>query len=123
MRLVDGVDLGEMIRRVGSLPPARAVEIVEQVASALDAAHALGLVHRDVKPGNILVVPNADSGGRDHAHLSDFGLITRHGAVSGPTKTGQFMGSVGTSRPSRSAGSRSAPARTCTRSGASCSSV
>jgi serine/threonine protein kinase len=95
MRLVDGVDLGELIRREGPLPPARLVEIVEQVASALDAAHAMGLVHRDVKPGNILVVPQADTGARDHAYLTDFGLITRHDAVSGLTKTGQFMGSVG----------------------------
>jgi len=95
MRLVEGVDLGELIRREGSLPPARTVDIVEQVASALDAAHAMGLVHRDVKPGNILVVPQADTGGRDHAYLTDFGLITRHDAVSGLTKTGQFMGSVG----------------------------
>ena len=95
MRLVEGDDLGQMIRREGSLGPRRSVDIVEQVASALDAAHAMGLVHRDVKPGNVLVVSQADTGGRDHAYLTDFGLITRHDAVAGLTKTGQFMGTVG----------------------------
>ena len=55
MAYVDGVDLRELLRRDGPLPPERAVAVVEQVAAALDAAHAAGIVHRDVKPANILV--------------------------------------------------------------------
>src|SRR5512139_294129 len=65
MRYVEGDDLGEVIARDGPLPAQRAIDIVSQIASALDAAHARGLVHRDVKPGNILL----DAGG--NAYLSD----------------------------------------------------
>jgi serine/threonine protein kinase, bacterial len=58
MRLIDGPSLRELLRRHGSLNPARAVAIVRQIAAALDAAHATGVTHRDVKPGNILVTPD-----------------------------------------------------------------
>jgi YVTN family beta-propeller protein len=88
MRYVEGDDLRALISSRGPLPPDRAIEIVSQVASALDAAHARGLVHRDVKPGNILL----DTGG--NAYLSDFGLIKRSEVATGLTKTGQFMGSI-----------------------------
>src|SRR5262245_47222750 len=88
MRFIDGTDLGALIRRDGPLPAERAVEICAQVAAALDAAHARGLVHRDVKPGNILI----DTAG--NAYLTDFGLITRTEVETGITKTGQFMGST-----------------------------
>ncbi|MGD9525621.1 serine/threonine-protein kinase [Pseudonocardia sp.] len=70
MRVVDGDDLAGLIRRDGPLAPGRAVGIVEQVASALDAAHASGLVHRDVKPSNVLVRP----GPVEFAYLVDFGI-------------------------------------------------
>jgi streptogramin lyase len=91
MRLIDGIDLRELIRRNGRVEPARAVRLIGQVASALDAAHARGLVHRDIKPGNVLV---ATEDGRDHAYLTDFGLSKRLGSDSAMTRTGVFVGTV-----------------------------
>jgi hypothetical protein len=91
-RFVADGDLSRVQRAAnGPLPPAQVADIVSQVASALDAAHAIGLVHRDVKPGNILIerIP----GRPEHAYLSDFGLSKSTSAgATGLTATGRFMG-------------------------------
>jgi serine/threonine protein kinase len=93
MRYVEGTDLGGLIREQGVVDLSRTVELLSPVADALDAAHAKGLVHRDVKPGNILIDPSRGSG-REVVYLSDFGLTKRTTSVSGLTRSGQFMGTV-----------------------------
>jgi hypothetical protein len=87
MRLVRGPSLKDLVLE-GGLEPARAVSILAQAASALDAAHEAGLIHRDVKPQNILVDERDE-----HAYLADFGLI-KSSAQRGLTGTGQYLGSL-----------------------------
>jgi serine/threonine-protein kinase len=94
MRFVRGGDVRTLLDRVGPLPPARATEIISQVASALDAAHAHGLVHRDVKPANMLLDARAGDDRPYHVYLSDFGLSKQSLAPSGLTSTGQFLGTL-----------------------------
>src|SRR6476661_4379196 len=88
MRFVDGTDLKTLLSREGRLEPIRAARFVNQIASALDAAHAAGLVHRDVKPANALLAS------QDHVYLTDFGLTKRAASGSAMTKTGQMVGTV-----------------------------
>jgi len=87
MRYVGGTDLHALLKERGSLEPERAADIVAQVAAALDSAHAAGLVHRDVKPANVLL---AD----DHAYLSDFGLTRLAASDTSLTGSGQWIGTV-----------------------------
>jgi len=94
MRYVRGGDVRSLITRFGPLPPARVAEIVSQVASALDAAHGRGLVHRDVKPANILLDASGGFGRPDHVYLSDFGLSKASLQASGLTGTGTFLGTL-----------------------------
>ncbi|TDH48273.1 serine/threonine protein kinase [Mycobacterium eburneum] len=94
MRLIDGTDLSTLLKRYGPLSPPRAVAIVRQIASALDAAHAAGVTHRDVKPENILIT------GDDFAYLVDFG-IARAKADPGLTQTGMAMGTYNYMAPER----------------------
>jgi serine/threonine protein kinase len=97
MRYVAGGDVRTLLRRAGPLSPGRTAAIISPVASALDAAHAAGLVHRDVKPANILV--DARSGRPDHVYLSDFGLSKGALSSAGLTGAGQFIGTLGYSAP------------------------
>ena len=87
MRWVEGTDLHKELRAHGAIPAPRAAAIVHQVAGALDAAHAAGLVHRDVKPANVLL-----SG--EHAYLADFGLTRFANAKTNVTTGGHFLGTV-----------------------------
>jgi serine/threonine-protein kinase len=91
MRFVGSGDLRSVCRREGPLAGERAASLLSPIASALDAAHAVGLVHRDVKPANILV--DSVAGRPDHPYLSDFGLA-KGAAASGLTGTGQFLGTA-----------------------------
>jgi tRNA A-37 threonylcarbamoyl transferase component Bud32 len=94
MRYVDGMDLKNLIRRDGPLGGRQALSILAQIGSALDAAHTRGLIHRDVKPANVLVDPETDSDHMHHVYLSDFGLVKHAASTSGITGTGQFVGTV-----------------------------
>ncbi len=104
MRFVEGTDLREVLRREGRIEPMRAAEIVAAVGSALDAAHERGLVHRDVKPANVLITRRR---GTEHVYLSDFGLAkVLMSAQGGETKTGMFVGTTDYVSPEQVLGER-----------------
>lgn len=103
MRLVDGTDLRGLLARRRTLDPARALAIIGQTASALDAAHARGLLHRDVKPENILLA--SEEGGADHVYLSDFGLAMTAAAAVTVLDGGSFHGTPEYAAPEQIEGS------------------
>jgi len=105
MRYIDGVNLAERLR-AGPLPLASVAEIVGQVASALDAAHERGVIHRDVKPANILLVER--DGAPPFAFLTDFGITRDLGATNGMTLAGAFLGSLDYAAPEQAAGAGAA---------------
>src|SRR4051794_13570024 len=109
MRYVDGSDLAQLLRNEGPLEPSRAIELVGQLAEALDAAHARGLVHRDVKPSNALV---AREGAREHVYLADFGL-TKTSGLDSVTASGQAMGTLAYMAPEVIRGERPGSAADC----------
>lgn len=94
MRYVPGGDVRLLLDRAAPLPVARACGLIAQVASALDAAHARGLVHRDVKPTNMLLDLSLAGSQPDHVYLSDFGLAKPAAATPGLTIAGQFPGTL-----------------------------
>jgi WD40 repeat protein/tRNA A-37 threonylcarbamoyl transferase component Bud32 len=103
MRYVEGRDLKERLQR-GRLDPADAIGILAQLASALDAAHARGLVHRDVKPSNVLLDTGARPDGSDHVYLADFGLMKRVSEEAGIGDDGQLLGTIDYVAPEQIAG-------------------
>lgn len=94
MPIINGTDVGTLLKREGPMSPHRAVVVIEQLAAALDAAHAAGLVHRDVKPSNALLT------NRDFTYLIDFG-IAHNVAATRVTKTGAIIGTLAYMAPER----------------------
>ena len=102
MRYVAGGDAQSLLNREGPLPPGRVAAIISPVASALDAAHRAGLVHRDVKPSNMLM--DVRPGRPDHVYLSDFGISKTAASTTGMTATGAVLGTLAYMSPEQIAG-------------------
>ena len=100
MRFVDGDDVRTLVRRSGPLDPERAARIVAGAGEALDAIHAAGLVHRDVKPANVLLGPG------DHVYVTDFGLAKHAVSRDGQTRSGQWVGTLDFVAPEQIRGER-----------------
>jgi len=109
MQYVNGSDLAKLLAGGRRLPPAYAARLIAQVADALDAAHAVGIVHRDVKPANILLEGEGDAA---RCILTDFGLMKNVNASAAPlTQAGSFLGSCDYAAPEQLLGERSIDAR------------
>jgi serine/threonine protein kinase len=93
MRYVES-DLKQLLAREGPLSVEKTLSVIGQIGSALDAAHARGLLHRDVKPANILLDAASEPGGAPHSYLADFGLTKHLESRSGITASGQFVGTI-----------------------------
>jgi hypothetical protein len=91
MRYVSGADLARRLTREGRLQSQIAVDLIAQIGNGLDAIHAAGLIHRDVKPANVLL---SGDGGGDHAYITDFGVARNVATESGLTQTGRFVGTL-----------------------------
>jgi len=104
MRFVPGETLQGIMRNNGALPPRRTGGFISPVGSALDAAHAAGLVHRDVKPGNILV--DTRRGGPEHPYLTDFGIARAMMSAGTVSVAGQFLGTPDYAAPEQINGQR-----------------
>ena len=109
MRWVEGTDLRELLAREGVLTARHAARLLAPVARALGAAHARGLVHRDVKPANILIAHGGDTDG-EHVYLTDFGIARAPDEEPGLTRTGAFVGSLAYAAPERIEGEQGGPA-------------
>ena len=108
MHYVEGTDLRHLLSRDGPLQPERALAIAAQVAGALDAAHGRGLVHRDVKPANILIADDAAAPGTEHCYLTDFGLTKDTSSPVELTATGTFVGTIDYIAPEQIEGAKAA---------------
>lgn len=108
MRWIDGPSLADLLTR-GPLTPGRALRLLEQTAAALDAVHHRGLVHLDVKPGNVLLAEPAPGDSGRHVYLADFGL-TRRGHAVAATTGGDFLGSPAYAAPEHLRGQVVGPA-------------
>jgi tRNA A-37 threonylcarbamoyl transferase component Bud32 len=107
MRFIPGGDLRSLVQREGPLPGDRAIALLGPIAAALDAAHRTGLLHRDVKPANILIDSSPDR--PEHPYLSDFGLAKGGTSATGLTGTGQFVGTPDYAAPEQIAGKPARP--------------
>jgi len=103
MDLIDGADLRGLLGARGPMDPGHAARVITEVAAALDAAHARGLVHRDIKPGNILI---EGDGPDERVYLTDFGLARQVEASTGVTATGAFVGTLDYVAPEQIRGER-----------------
>ena len=101
MRLVDGADLSTVVHEHGALPLPRVLRIARQIGAALDAAHAHGLVHRDIKPGNVLLTGTDED---EHVYLTDFGLARESASDEHLTGTGEWIGTADYIAPEQIAG-------------------
>ena len=106
MGYIDGDDLRTVLRKSGALPLDQTSEIGAQIASALDAAHRSGLIHRDVKPGNILIEPGAGPGSPAVAYLADLGLTKQVDSRTGVTESGALVGTIDYMAPEQMRGQR-----------------